>query len=92
MTARKIGAITARTAAEWPADHPLRRGARVYQDHEIPPNSFLIASTLGDKRTPPAAGEHDVIGACAHCRCPIVWRSSAPATLTPICIPCWARL
>jgi len=82
MTKRIITAITTRTDAEWPADHPGRRRARVMANAEIakldPGEGVLICAIVGEPRDPPPADDADVVVTCAWCPNQIVHRASAP--------------
>ena len=53
--------ITPRTDAEWPPDHPLRRGSRVMSNTELARTpAYLICALVGEHREPPPADDHDV--------------------------------
>lgn len=90
--ARTIQVITPRTDAEWPADHPLRKVARVVASVVSDRADFLICTIVGEDRTPPAEGDHDVSGSCFRCGMGIVWRASAPSVPKRICWRCWEAL
>lgn len=87
-----ILAITERTNAEWPADHPLRARVVVLTDDELLRAGVLVCSIEGEERLPPAADDHDIPGRCDRCRCGIVYRASAPRFPKRVCGPCWIAI
>lgn len=93
---KTIRAISARTDAEWPREHPLRAHVQVLSDNDLATHAaadraFLICSNVGDDRLPPAADDADVSGVCATCGRAVIHRKSAP-TLPLICFACWEAI
>lgn len=87
---KTINAITPRTDAEWPQDHPLRAVSRVMTPHEVSKlRAYLVCSIVGEPRLPPAPDDEDVTTECSLCPREIVHRKSAPKKLNPICWRCW---
>jgi hypothetical protein len=82
-------AITPRTDAEWPPDHPLRRISSVITNQAAAVADVLVCSLVGEPRLPPAADDHDVVASCIECHKLIVHRASAPK-LPPCCWFCWS--
>lgn len=90
---RHILAISARTNAEWPADHPLRKVTRVLTpDQADNLSGYLICSFVGEPRQPLAPDDHDITGACCRCGQQIVYRASAPKHFERLCLVCWRNL
>jgi hypothetical protein len=87
-----INAITARTDAEWPADHPLRQVARVLTNAQAENADYLICSNAGTERLPPPPDDYEVFTTCCNCSTAIVHRASAPKGPAPICLGCWEKI
>ncbi len=89
---RLVNAITARTDAEWPQDHPMRRHVTVLTNEQVAKiGDFLVCSLAGEERIPPPADDADVAATC-RCGAALVHRASAPGNLVPICPSCWEKI
>lgn len=87
-----INAITTRTDAEWPADHPLRQVSRLLTNAAAEAADYLVCSNAGEERLPPAPDDHDVFATCCKCSTAVVHRASAPKGPAPICVRCWGKI
>jgi hypothetical protein len=90
MKRRPTFQITARTDAEWPQDHPIRRVATVVTKSEAEKAEFLICMRKDDPhpRIPPASDDRDEDCRCTECGVDLVRRASAPRKPKPICFEC----
>lgn len=94
MARKIIRAISTRTDAEWPADHPARKGAVVLSDRRLAdfPQAFLICTIVGEPRIPPAPDDSDVEGQCNRCPNRVVHRASASPDLELVCWQCFQKI
>lgn len=91
MPQKPIQAITPRTDAEWPKDHPVRQiASRVMTDREAERlGGYLVCTVIGEPRLPPAPDDADIEGECMLCPRGIIYRRSAPKKLKRVCWRCW---
>lgn len=89
----KIQAITDRTDAEWPADHPLRSHALTATPELLAQAKYLICDRADNPdHRPPPDDDFDVPCQCSKCGYGLLRRASAPRGLEPICTRCWAAM
>lgn len=88
--ARKVATyITPQTDREWPADHPLRRTAKVASPELMARAELLICRRASDPPPDDVATAIEFPGTCRDCGEPIIHRALPNVMVELICIFCW---